>query len=239
MLRAIFNKTKNSFHRTTYRGWVNIIHRVRTSLKKDSIKVFGIGRNKTGTTSLMTAMKQMGYVVGDQRTAELLFDDWANNNFDPIIDYCKTAEFFQDVPFSLPGTYKILDKAFPGSKFILTVRDSPEQWYESLTRFHARLWGKNGRVPTKEDLMNAELIYKGREWKINRILYNTPTDDPYKKEVLIEHYKNYNNEVRTYFEERPGDLLVLNVSEKGAMTRLADFLNKEVRSEEFPWENKT
>ena len=219
--------------------YINFINRIRTLLKKDSTKVFGIGRNKTGTTSLMAAMKQMGYVIGDQRTAELLFDDWANNNYDPIIKYCRTAEFFQDVPFSLPETYKVLDKEFPGSKFILTIRDSPEQWYNSLIRFHAKLWGKNGRIPTKEDLMNAQLIYKGSPWKSNRNLYNTPVDDPYKKDVLIEHYTNYNNEVKTYFKDKPEDLLVLNVSKKGAMKKLADFLNKEALSDEFPWENKT
>jgi len=114
-------------------------------------KIFGIGNNKTGTTSLKAAMGELGFIVGHQRPAEKLMEDWAKRDFSPIISYCKSGQFFQDVPFSKPYTYVVLDHEFPGSKFILTVRGSPEQWYNSLTEFHAKLWGKNGRIPTKED----------------------------------------------------------------------------------------
>ncbi len=239
MIQKLYRKSKNTFHRVTKRQFINLANHAKTYLKKENRKVFGIGRNKTGTTSLKIAMQKMGYVVGDQRSAEMLMDKWAEGDYRPIINYCKTAEFFQDVPFSLPNTFKVLDKEFPGSKFILTVRDSPEQWYNSLINFHAKLWGKDGRVPTKEDLINTKFIYKGRAWRMNRFLYNSPEEDPYKKEVLIQHYIDYNDEVKSYFEERPDDLLVLNVAEEGGMKKLAKFLNKEVISEEFPWENKT
>lgn len=133
----------------------NFLNLVRTQIHPKDCKVFGIGRNKTGTTSLKMAMMQLGYVVRNQRTAELFLDDWAERDFRRLINYCKTAQFFQDVPFSLPCTYKALDEHFKGSKFILPVRNSPEEWYESLVRVHSKLWGKNGRVPTKEDLQNA------------------------------------------------------------------------------------
>ena len=84
----------------------------------NSPKIFGIGNNKTGTTSLSKAMSKLGYKVGNQKIAELLHKDWAQRNFTPIIEYCKTAEFFQDVPFSKPFTFIVLDQAFPNSKFI-------------------------------------------------------------------------------------------------------------------------
>ncbi|WP_167616506.1 sulfotransferase [Maribellus sediminis] len=239
MIRILYNKAKGTIHRVTNRHLINFINYSRTYLKRDSEKVFGIGRNKTGTTSLMVAMQQMGYIVGDQRTAELLADDWAESNYSTIIRYCKTAEFFQDVPFSYPETFKVLDEEFPGSKFILTVRDSPEQWYRSLTRFHAKLWGKKGRIPTKEDLQNASYVRKGWPWKNNQRVFNTPEDDPYQKDILIQHYIDYNKEVKEYFSDRPEDLLVLNVSKEGSMEKLADFLEKEVEIEDFPWENKT
>nr|WP_319510899.1 sulfotransferase [uncultured Draconibacterium sp.] len=217
----------------------NYTNFIKTTIKQDKTKVFGIGRNKTGTTSLKKAMKDLGYVVGNQRTAELLFDDWANNNYDPIISYCRTAQFFQDAPFSLPKTYKFLDEAFPNSKFILTVRNSSEEWYNSLIRFHAKLWGKNGRIPTKEDLMNANYIYKGRPWHVKRVTGITPEHDPYNKEKLIDHYEDYNTNVVDYFKNRPDDLLVLNVAEEGAYKKLTDFLGIQTLSDEFPWENKT
>jgi hypothetical protein len=202
-------------------------------------KVFGIGLNKTGTTSLKMAMKELGYVVGHQRTAERLSADWAKRDFNRIILYCKTAQFFQDVPFSKPFTFVVLDHEFPRSKFILTVRDSPEQWYESITRFHANLWGKNGRVPTKEDLQNAIYIYKGRPWESNRFTYNSPESDPYNKEILIDFYNSHVHQVKEYFRHRADDLLVLNVAEKNAYSKLCNFLNLKPRHDTFPWVNKT
>ena len=184
-------------------------------------------------------MRDLGYKVGDQRTAELLHKEWANRNFKPIIDYCKTAEFFQDFPFSKPYTHIVLDQAFPRSKFILTIRDNPEQWYNSVTKFHAKLWGKNGRIPTKEDLQNATYIYKGRPWEMNRLQKNTPEDDPYNKELLIKAYQFHNQNIKDYFKNRPDDLLVINVAEKGAYRKLSEFLGQAVIREHFPWENKT
>ena len=95
-------------------------------------KVFCIGLNKTGTTSLKKESGLQGYTVGNQRQAELLFDDWVKRDFKRIIRYCHTAEFFQDAPFSYPYTFIALDQAFPGSKFILTLRDNADEWYYSF-----------------------------------------------------------------------------------------------------------
>ena len=45
---------------------------------KGKQKIFCIGRNKTGTTSLKRAFEDLGYPVGDQRKAEILteFPRW-------------------------------------------------------------------------------------------------------------------------------------------------------------------
>lgn len=107
-------------------------------------KIFCIGKNKTGTTSLKAAMAELQYRVGVQRDAELLIHDWAIRDFRRIVRYCRSAEFFQDVPFSYPYTFIAMDQAFKGSKFILTVRDNPEQWYNSLVKFHSKLFGEGG-----------------------------------------------------------------------------------------------
>jgi hypothetical protein len=168
-----------------------------------------------------------------------LHQEWAQRNFKPIIEYCKTAEFFQDFPFSKPFTFVALDQAFPKSKFILTVRDDAEQWYNSLTKFHSKLWGKRGRIPTQEDLQQATYITKGRPWEMKLINNITPNDDPYNKELLIQSYIDYNNSVLNYFSHRPEDLLVLNVADKSAYRKLCEFLNQPVIQEEFPWINKT
>lgn len=202
-------------------------------------KVFGVGNNKTGTTSLKKAMEDMGYVVGNQSVAERMMGNWSKRNFKKLIKYCHTAQFFQDLPFSKPYTFVALDQQFPGSKFILTVRDSPEQWYSSLTKFHSKKWGKNNRIPTKEDLQKASYIYEGAPWDINRWEYTTPESNPYNKEALIKSYVAHNDNVIEYFRHRPNDLLVLNVAERDAYKKLCIFLGKPLEREDFPWENKT
>jgi len=201
-------------------------------------KVFCIGKNKTGTTSVARAFRGLGLIVGNQYLAELLLHDWARRDFRRIIGYCYTAQAFQDVPFSLAGTFRALDQHFPGSKFILTVRDSPEQWYNSLTNYHAALFG-HGHVPTLADLKAATYVYPGFAYEANRLTYDTPPDDPYNKEWLIAHYEAHNKAVVEHFGHRPEDLLVLNVAEPGAYDALCAFLGKPATGQEFPWENKT
>lgn len=207
--------------------------------RKNKPKIFGIGNNKTGTTSLKVAMKDLGFKVGEQRPAERMLEQYAKRNFKPLISFCKSAEFFQDIPFSKPFTFIALDQAFPKSKFILTIRDNPEQWYNSLTRFHAKLWGKGGKVPTKEDLMQADYVYKGWAWDAICTMGIVREDDIYNKELLIQSYIDYNKQVTDYFRHRPNDLLVLNVSEPRAYRKLCDFLGIQSDKVDFPWENKT
>jgi len=191
---------------------------------KGKVKYFCIGRNKTGTTSLKRAFEDLGFTVGDQRKAEILYGKhYFKGNFQPIIDYCKTAQVFQDVPFSHPETYKHLDKAYPGSNFILTLRDNPEQWYRSITRFHAKLFGREGKVPTAKDLKEAQYVWPGFMYNVVRV-HGTPDEEPYNKEILIAHYQKYNRDVLNYFKDRSDDLLVINVAEKGAYQKFIDFL---------------
>jgi len=105
------------------------------------------------------ALRELGYYVAPQRPAELLLENWYNNNFKSIIKFVRyNGQAFQDIPFSLPGTYEVLDRAFPDSKFILTIRDDAEKWYQSVTKFHSRIFG-NGTIPVKEDLMNAIYVF--------------------------------------------------------------------------------
>lgn len=201
-------------------------------------KIFCIGYNKTGTTSLAKALRELGIMVGVQRLGELLLHDWARRDFRRLVRYCRTAQAFQDVPFSLPFTFQAVDQKFPGSKFILTVRNSPEQWYESLTRFHTAKFG-NGRLPTAEDLKKAVYVYPGFMYEANRLIRSTPENDIYQKSALIADYTAHNHAVLEYFRHRPHDLLVLNVAESGAYQKLRDFLGKRGEGSDFPWENKT
>lgn len=227
---------------------MNFINQIKNKVKRDYItpirirnntKVFGVGNNKTGTTSLKEAFLQLGYVVASQGEAERMMKKWAVRDFKSLIRFCRKSEFFQDIPFSKPYTFIALDQAFPGSKFVLTVRDTPEQWYNSVIKFHSKRWSANNQIPTKADLLNAEYCYKGWAWDSNRLQYTTPETEPYLKEELIKRYNDHNNFVMDYFRHRPKDLLVLNVSEKNAYKKLCNFLGIKADMGEFPWVNKT
>jgi len=227
LLRNFFKRPQN--RREVIAGWIKSVGKP---------KVFCIGKNKTGTTSMKRAFVELGYVAGNQRLAELLVYDWARRDFRQLFRYCLTAQAFQDFPFSYPFTFQALDQHFRGSKFILTVRDSAEQWYESLVSFHSKIWG-HGRVPTIEDLKEARYVFKGYAYEVYHLNSQTPPDDPYNREILIAGYRAYNHAVKDYFRHRPDDLLVLKVAEPGAYDRLCDFLGKPRMGKDFPHENKT
>lgn len=201
-------------------------------------KIFCVGRNKTGTTSIHRAMMDLGYRAGNQRQAELLFRDWARRDFRKLKSYCKTAEFFQDIPFSLPYTFQSMDMCFPGSKFILTERD-PEQWYSSMKLFHLKSSVHGDKALSLEALKDATYCYKGFAYETKVLVYDLPGDDPYDRDTLIEHYLFHNKMVKDYFRNRPNDLLVIDVTSEGAYQELCEFLGKKPLYESFPWENKT
>ncbi|MGZ4035071.1 MAG: sulfotransferase, partial [Bacteroidia bacterium] len=135
-----------------------ILDQIQRLVFKKKVKIFCVGFNKTGTTSLKKALEDLNYTVGNQSAGEWMVDDWAKRDFSALDQFCKTADAFQDIPFSFPFTYMYLDQKFKGSKFILTERDSAEEWYNSLLNFHSKLWGRNG-VPTKNDLLESTYIY--------------------------------------------------------------------------------
>ncbi len=207
-------------------------------LAQGKTKYFCIGRNKTGTTSLKKAFEDLGFLVGDQRTAELLADKYYfDGDFTPIIAYCESAQVFQDIPFSLGETFKHLDKAYPGSKFILTIGDDAEQWYRSITRFHAKRFG-GGLIPTAENLKAARYRRKGYLYRFVK-LHGAPDSDIYNKEILMSHYNRHNESVQEYFRDRPGDLLVINLAREGSYRKFVEFIDAESECSSFPWKNKT
>lgn len=201
-------------------------------------KIFCIGRNKTGTTSLHRALENLGYTVGRQEVAELLMEDWAKRDFRRIIQYCKSADAFQDVPFSLDYTYQVLDHVFPGSKFILTIRNNEHEWYESLVRYHSKIMKVNG-IPTADDLKNYKYRRKGWLWRQQQLVFGAEESTLYNEKLYKTHYVNHNNRVLDYFRFRRDDLLVLNLSDITAMQSLCGFLEIEYVGQAMPHVNRS
>ncbi len=204
--------------------------------KRNKQKVFVIGFNKTGTTSTHLALKQFDLIIGNQIIGEKLLDDIIEEDYNSLIKYCKSAEAFQDIPFSLPNVYKICDENFPNSKFILTIRDDEKQWFNSLKKFHTKLWATNGSTITKEDLGNAFYIYKGYPLKAINFVYG---ESYYNYDHYTQIYNRHNDDVKEYFKDRPDDLLVINVADMSSYKDFCEFLNEESLQESFSWANKT
>ena len=200
-----------------------------------SRKVFCIGLNKTGTTSLSKYMERHGFTCSDQIIGELLLTKYASGDHREFLDHCKSAEFFQDIPFRIPGCHKILMKAFPEAKFILTLRNSAEVWYKSLVTYHRKVFG----VPLdSHQLKAAKYRYPGFAWEANRILYSSPPSDPYKKENLISDYETHKAQVMRDFAGKE-NLLVVCIEDPEAPHKISEFLNLEMVITKMPWLNKT
>lgn len=196
------------------------------------MKIFCVGLNKTGTTSIGVALSNLGLSVCSPILGEKLLDDWAQRDFRRIIELCGTADAFEDVPFSLPFTYQALAMTFPDGKFILTVRDSPEQWYESLVGYHSLLFG-DGRKPTAEQLKKARYRYPGWIWRWHTCQYGEDCE-PYDKARYLDQYKRHEANVMDYFGPCDERLLVLNVADKAAMLKLCAFVGVPYREQEMP-----
>lgn len=204
------------------------------------IKYFCIGPNKTGTSSLKKAFDLLGMNVADQNISDRLLFDWANKNYQPIIDFCTKYEAFQDIPFSLPDTFKILDSAFPKSKFILTIRESEETWYKSLTTSFSKKWGINGELPSAETLMSVNNIFEGKPYYTLKLVFGVTDEDLFNYNLLTQVYLHYLEEVRNHFKNRPQDLIIINIDKEPKMNDLAIFCNRpNLVNLPFPWDNKT
>jgi len=173
--------------------------------------------------------------MGNQSIASRLMDDIMIKKYDRFFEFCKTGEAFQDIPFTVPGFYKILDREFPNSKFILTVRNDEEQWYNSILKFHSKLFS-NGNVPTEKDILKDKMIYTGWRLKVLKYLYG---ESLYSKEFYKNLYTKHNKNVKDYFKDRNEDFLEINVSKNTDYIKLISFLGVSSSKEGFPWENKT
>ena len=176
------------------------------------MKIFCIGYNKTGTTSLWSLMKNNNISVAECSGFESNVESYFNGNYDVFMDLINknTSDpiFFQDVPFSFPFIYKTLDKTYPGSKFILTVRDNENEWYGSLRRFYAHMF------PHKEP-----------DW-IFRMLtetYKAPKNDIYNEKNLKNSYLNHIKDVENYFKNSK-NFIKINLKDHNVIEKIENLL---------------
>lgn len=184
-------------------------------------KIVCVGCPKTGTTSLASAFRKIfrfnirGYDAG------LMLNYIADGDFTPLFAAAENACFFKDWPWR--HIYKELDRHFPGSKFILTVRDE-QAWVKSFIN-HINKGQRNGSDRDHRLLRQAVFGFDTAMYR----------DDP---EYLVEHvYRKMNRDVADYFKDRPEDLLVIDVTLDGQWDKLCPFLNLRRPFRRFPRKN--
>lgn len=184
-------------------------------------KVFGLGLSRTGTTSLGKALNELEIRTKDyphdRTTQRELFSGSGRltslNRYQGIVDITV-------VPF-----YRQLDRAYPSSKFILTVRDR-QSWLESIRRQYtimAEAWSRLDPQFKEFTRLISERVYGSLQFDAERFL------DAYER-----HARNVLND----FKDRPADLLVMDISGGDGWEKLCPFLGLPVPSAPFPHVNQ-
>lgn len=107
--------------------------------KYDS-KVFCIGFNKTGTTTLGKSFEILGY-KNTSYNGIVWMQYYKNNEMIKILKYASKFDSFDDLPWLKEDMIPILDKTFPNSKFVYLTRDE-KSWKRSFLRWGYKKWGE-------------------------------------------------------------------------------------------------
>jgi hypothetical protein len=209
--------------------------------KKPARKIFGIGFNKTGTTSLAGALEQLGYRVAPQGPIVGLFEPiYLQRQYRYLSEFCRRYDAFQDIPFSLPGVFRELDRLFPGSKFILTVRNNADEWFDSLLRFTIKLYPhRNGQPPSLADMQTHPVGTDFIPFKMHRLVFEAETQGLWHREHYKAVYERHCDDARRFFRQRPQDFCELNVGAVGAHAQLCSFLGHESQQSQMPHLNRS
>ena len=183
-------------------------------------KVFGLGLSKTGTSSLTEALNLLGIPAAHYPHDELTYRELRAGHYRlSILEELQAASDITVAPF-----YAQLDTAFPGSKFILTVREK-EAWLRSCET-HWRLlmqWQENFPDFKRFHEFACAATYGAIEFSRERFSY-----------VYDTHARN----IRDYFRERPGDLLVMDICAGEGWEQLCPFLGLAAPPRPFPHANE-
>jgi hypothetical protein len=173
------------------------------------MKVFCIGLNKTGTRSLHEALELLGFSSLHWGGPEVRIKvERARDEGRPLLSDIEDVDAYSDI-LALSTSFELLDQQYPGSKFILTVRDV-DSWVASRTRHVQTNIERHERGEYTGTFLDVE-------------------PDAWRAEMAAHHAG-----VRAYFEGRPDDLLVLDITAGHGWDVLCPFLDRPVPSAPFP-----
>jgi len=179
-------------------------------------KVFGIGFNRTGTSSLKLALRRLGYNVLTRNGP--FVKRYGNEQAKWILNHIDDWDGFQDWPW--PMLYpELLDHFGDEARFILTRRSSPEKWVSSLKTHSERTNPVNHQ---------------------RRIMLGY--DYPHGLEAEhIALYEAHLKQVRMHFKAAGKDHLLIELcwEEGDGWPELCGFLNEPLPEKAFPRANRS
>lgn len=182
----------------------------------DSQKIFGIGFHKTGTASLAQALRLLGYrvvhgiVINGPKGVTIAPPVTTEKILPFALARMNEVDAACDNPW--PLLFREMDTAFPGSKFILTTRETHD-WIKSIQRHFA-----------------------DRESEALRWIYGVPRLKGHEAHC-VRVYDSHNKAVRAHFAHRPNDLLQMDFGTGEGWKRLAPFLGRPIPEVPFPHDN--
>lgn len=179
-----------------------------------TMKVFGVGLNKTGTTTLGKCLKALDYNHMSCRKDLLI--KFRQDKLDEVLSEIDEYDSFEDWPYPLMYE-QLFERYGTDAKFILTTRSSPEVWLHSLKKHSLRtLPGNHCRT----------LAYG----------VNYPFGNERK---LMQIYKAHNGAVTDFFQKNcPNKFLTVCWEEGDGWAEICRFLECDVPETPFPHENK-
>ncbi len=175
-----------------------------------SAKVFGVGFQRTGTSSLVRALDLLG-IPSVHNPVALMTDP-----HHPMLEW---YDGFADNP--IPLMFRALDARYPGSKFILTDRPV-DDWIDSV-RWLFTVAPRLGNWGTGPSAL-----------AMHRAIYGVTHFD---EGLFRARYLRHRAEVLAHFEGRPADLLVIDVTRGEGWDALCPFLDRRPPARPFPHEN--
>jgi hypothetical protein len=199
-------------------------------------KLFCIGFNRTGTTTMEKVLRLYGLELPNQFEQESRIALASlGGDYSKLSDFVMKYDAFQDLPFSQGETYIACDALFPNGKFILTVRD-PELWFKSMVTFYSKIF-----KISQSDLLDEALVKNSFKYLVPDYMYRVTEkfltcadsnnsaivrwDKVFNKDFYIHKYEERNKRIVEYFSGRGDRLLVLNLSAESHTGRLCDFLD--------------
>jgi len=204
--------------------------------QKNFNKIFCVGYNKTGSTTLETVLRLYGFNLPNQPEQELrLTKRVFSTDYTELKTFINHYDAFQDMPFSEGMTYVAADALFPNSRFILSERD-PDDWFDSMNRYFRKkyLSGSDSEKIT-EQLVSQKFnyLFPGYNHLKKEIFLTSFKDDSnvvdwdklFDRDHYINLYTQRNNQIKKYFSRSTEKLLIIDVTKEKNTTSICEFLN--------------